>query len=270
VAHKYTPRGVDKGYDVFVDVAKRLQASHGDIRFHVVGGFDEHDIDVTALGDRISFHGPRPTGWFDEFYRDKDLVLSPNRPSAIFPGAFDGFPTGTCVDAGLRRMAVFCTDPLGLNTHFADGEEIVVVPHDAVRVAAILESYYREPRRLARLADHGCRKMRQLYGLETQMGPRLALLREEIDAAETSRGAIGAVLDRPPLPGAAAPPSGRRWRDLAVGVAVALVRSSPPWLRDRARRALRAARSNERVLGAVWRFCPEPVLRFYRRVRDAS
>jgi hypothetical protein len=102
------------------------------------------------------------------------------------------------------------------------------------------------------------------------MGPRLALLREEIDAAETSRGAIGAVLDRPPLPGAAAPPSGRRWRDLAVGVAVALVRSSPPWLRDRARRALRAARSNERVLGAVWRFCPEPVLRFYRRVRDAS
>jgi glycosyltransferase involved in cell wall biosynthesis/predicted O-methyltransferase YrrM len=262
VAHKYTARGVDKGYDVFVAVAERLHRRHGDIRFHVVGGFDEHDIDVTGLGDRITFHGPRPTEWFDEFYRDKDIILSPNRPSTIFSGAFDGFPTGTCIDAGLRRAAVFCTDPLRLNTHFADGEEIVVVPHDAETVTAIVERYHREPRRLAELADRGYRKIRQLYSLEAQMGPRLALLRRELELADSSRTAIRAALDRRRSSG--------RLRGTLVRLAVALVRHSPPWLRGRARRALGAMRASERCVRILWRFCPEPVWRFYRRVRDAS
>jgi glycosyltransferase involved in cell wall biosynthesis len=269
VAHKYTARGVDKGYDLFVDVARRLRERHGDIRFHVVGGFDEHDIDVTALGDRIAFYGPRPTEWFDEFYRDKDIILSPNRPSAIFPGAFDGFPTGTCVDAGLRRTAVFCSDPLDLNTHFEDGEEIVVVPLDAAKTTAILERHYREPQRLARLADRGCRKMRRLYSLEAQMGPRLALLRREIARADESRRAICTEMDRRPQPGVAHY-ADRYLRDTMVSLAVALVGISPAWLRDRARRTLRAIRGHAPLLRALLRFCPGPVLRFYRRVRDSS
>ena len=266
VAHKYTVRGVDKGYDVFVDVARRLHQRHGNVRFHVVGGFDEQDIDVTTLGDRITFYGPRPTEWFDDFYRDKDLILCPNRPSA---GAFDGFPTGTCVDAGLRRTAIFCTDPLELNTHFESGAEIVIVPHDAEKTAAIIEEYHRDPGRLAEIADRGYRKIRQLYGLEVQMGPRLALLRRELEVAEGSRAAISAALDRRRPPEAA-----RRLfagsRELMVRLGVALVRSSPSKLRDRTRWTLRTMRSNPQCVRAIRRFCPESLLRFYRRVRDAS
>ena len=41
----------------------------------------------------------------------------------IFTGSFDGFPTASCIDAGLRKTAIFCTDPLDLNnSHFYDNK----------------------------------------------------------------------------------------------------------------------------------------------------
>ncbi|MBI4770096.1 MAG: glycosyltransferase family 4 protein, partial [Chloroflexi bacterium] len=125
VAHKYMPRAADKGYDVFVEVAHALAAAHPDARFHVVGGIGPGEIDVSAINGRISFHGPRPTDFFPAFYAGMDLILSPNAPFLLAPGAFDGFPTGGCVEAGLCGVAVFCTDPLGLNVAFKDGEELV-------------------------------------------------------------------------------------------------------------------------------------------------
>lgn len=57
VAAKYTARGIDKGYDVFVDVAKKLHRNYSDIYFHVVGSFDASDIDVSPIKDRITFYG---------------------------------------------------------------------------------------------------------------------------------------------------------------------------------------------------------------------
>jgi glycosyltransferase involved in cell wall biosynthesis len=70
MAHKYTSRGEDKGYDVFVDVAIILRQKHDDIYFHVAGGFDQHVIDVSSLGDRIKFYG----------------LLSPNQIDGFFQG----------------------------------------------------------------------------------------------------------------------------------------------------------------------------------------
>jgi hypothetical protein len=223
---------------------------------------------VADIGDRIRFYGLRPIEWFDEFYRDKDIILSPNIPSAIFPGSFDGFPTAACIDAGLRKTAVFCTDELRLNLHFADGEDIVVVPRDASAIAAILERYYREPDRLARLADNGCRKMREIFNLEAQMGPRLALLRQEIEMAVTSRRAIRAEMNHRANLNVLHSPT-RFLGDMMVRLCVSLSRNGPSWLRNGARSALRAVRANEALLRAIWRFCPEPVLGFYRRVRES-
>src|SRR5439155_1311371 len=87
VAHKYMPRGVDKGYDVFIAVAQRLSPAHRDIHFHVVGPFDETDLDVSAIRERITFYGTRATGFFRDFYARMDLILSPNVPFVLFPGS---------------------------------------------------------------------------------------------------------------------------------------------------------------------------------------
>ena len=178
VANKYTPRGVDKGYDVFVEVAKALSKRHADILFHVVGPFDASDIDVGDLGDRITFYGPRYTDFFPEFHSRMDIILSPNAPFVLRPGAFDGFPTGCCIEAGLCGVAVFCTDVLHQNIAFNDGEEIVLIPRDPDGIVAVVNEYYGDYDRLRALADRGQKAFQTVFGLRNQMEPRLRLLAE--------------------------------------------------------------------------------------------
>jgi len=191
VAHKYTETGIDKGYDVFVAVANVLSQKYQNVRFHVVGGFDENVLDVSDLQGRIKFYGNQEMEWFDEFYRDKDIILSPNIPFKIFEGSFDGFPTGSCTDAGLRETAIFCTDELKLNDgFFIDGEEIVIIPHDIKTIIEIIEFYYREPEKLKNIAKNGRKKIKELYGYESQILPRINLLKEQIQLFEHNKEEI--------------------------------------------------------------------------------
>lgn len=187
-AHKYTETGVDKGYDVFVQVATVLAEKYPNIRFHVVGGFDENVLDVSQIKDKITFYGPHETDWFDGFYLDKDIILSPNIPFKIFEGSFDGFPTGSCTDAGLRETAIFCTDELKLNQgFFEDGQEIVIIPYDVMKIVNKIEYYYSNPEKLLAIGQCGRQKIMNLYGYEAQIAPRIKLLQDEIDAFEKNK-----------------------------------------------------------------------------------
>lgn len=180
VAHRYSSDGADKGYDVFIEVARRFVARHDNVFFHVVGGFDQSIIDVSDLGGRISFYGMQEPAWFETFYMDKDLILSPNIPFTLAPGAFDGFPTGCCTDAALHSVAMFCTDLLKLNQNFTDGKDIVLIPYNVDRITEIIEHYHRSPADLRSLARQGCETSRYICGYEYQMAPRLNLLQELI------------------------------------------------------------------------------------------
>ena len=180
VAAKYMPMGTDKGYDVFIEVAKRLVESHTNINFHVVGNFSEADIPINGLEGKITFHGFQTLDWFDKFYIDKDIILSPNVPFVLSKGAFDGFPTGSCAEAGLRKVAVFYTDELKLNNYFIDNEEIVIIPHDADSIVRIIEAFYKKPGKLRSVAEKGAAKMREVYSYERQLLPRIKLLESEM------------------------------------------------------------------------------------------
>jgi glycosyltransferase involved in cell wall biosynthesis len=178
VAFKYMPRGVDKGYDVFVDVARRLSRLHNNIRFHVVGPYDESDVDVSDLKGRIEFYGVRQTEFFPQFYSEMDLILAPNLPFMLIPGAFDGFPTGGCIEAGLCGVAVFCTDPLNQNISFKEGEEIVIIQRDVEQICESVEGYYRDYDKLVRLGRRGQEAFKKAFAIETQLGKRLRILAE--------------------------------------------------------------------------------------------
>jgi glycosyltransferase involved in cell wall biosynthesis len=180
VAAKYVPMGIDKGYDVFIEVAKKLVESHTNINFHVVGNFTETDIPINGLESKITFHGFQTLEWFDKFYIDKDVILSPNIPFALTKGAFDGFPTTSCVEAGLRKVAVFCTDELKLNNHFIDNEEIVIVPHDTDSIVRVIEAFYEEPDKLRSIAKKGAAKMREVFSYKSQILPRIRLIESEM------------------------------------------------------------------------------------------
>lgn len=185
VGQRYTEYGEDKGYDIFIEAAKILCKIHENIHFHVVGGFDEKVIDVSDMGNRITFHGKLNLADFDLFFEDKDIIISPNIDGKISKGAFDGFPTGSCVEAGLRKRAIFCTDPLNLNgNRLINGEEIIIIPHDAEKISESIESYYDNPDLLKKIGENGQEKLLYLYSYEYQIAPRIKLLRQEIEKRE--------------------------------------------------------------------------------------
>lgn len=182
VAMRYAEKGEDKGYDLFVEAAKVLCQRHGNIRFHVAGSFDEDVIDISEIKDRITFHGKLEPEELTRFFIEKDIILSPNINGILTKGAFDGFPTGSCVEAGLKKTAIFCTDPLDLNENrLIDGEEIVIVEHDTVDIIEKIEYYYNNHAALEKIKTQGAMKLKQLFSYECQMRPRIDLLKAEIE-----------------------------------------------------------------------------------------
>jgi glycosyltransferase involved in cell wall biosynthesis len=182
VAYKYMAKGLDKGYDIFVKVARQLCRSHDDIYFHVVGPYDESDIDVSDLQGRIMFHGARQTEFFPEFYAGMDIILAPNSPFIIFPGSFDGFPTGSCIEAGLCGVAVFCTDALNQNIVFKEGQEIVIVPRNVDDICEWIDRYYRDYDSLLQLAQRGQEAFKIAFAIETQLEKRFRILDKYVGA----------------------------------------------------------------------------------------
>jgi glycosyltransferase involved in cell wall biosynthesis len=176
VAYKYSPRGEDKGFDVFLDCAARLMRQAPAARFHVVGDFTEADAPAGLPRDRFFFHGPRPAAFFPTFYSGMDVIVAPAQPSVIGPGAFDGFPTGCCMEAGACGVAVLCTDPLGMNVALKGGEDLIVIPHDAESICVTLLDFYHDPDALYRLAERGRQTFRRVFGADAQLGPRLRLI----------------------------------------------------------------------------------------------
>jgi hypothetical protein len=147
----------------------------------VVGSFTETDIPIDEIEGKISFYGLQKPEWFDNFYLDKDIVLSPNIPFTLLEGSFDGFPTASCTEAGLRKVAMFCTDELNLNIKFIDGTDIVIIPHDSQKIVDILNYYYDHPLELKRIAENGSVRIRDVYNDENQMLPRIRILEKELN-----------------------------------------------------------------------------------------
>lgn len=176
VAFKYMAKGIDKGYDAFVEVARELCMLHDDIFFHVVGPYDASDIYVSDLKGRIKFYGVRKTEFFPEFYASMDIILAPNVPFTIFPGSFDGFPTGSCIEAGLCGVAVFCADVLNQNIAFKEGEEIVIIPLNVQEICKLIDRYYRDYDGLLQLARYGQEAFKAAFAIEAQLEKRFRIL----------------------------------------------------------------------------------------------
>ena len=176
VAFKYMPKAIDKGYDVFVAVARALSRLYEDVRFHVVGPLAPSDIDVSDFRDRIQFHGVRQTDFFPQFHANMDLILTPNVPFVLRPGAFDGFPTGASIEAGLCGVPVFCTDTLNQNIAFKNREEILILNRDVDEICAAISHYRSNYDQLVEMGRRGQQAFQREFGLETQMGKRFKIL----------------------------------------------------------------------------------------------
>ncbi|MEC5157853.1 glycosyltransferase family 4 protein [Chryseobacterium sp. MP_3.2] len=179
-AAKYMPRGVDKGYDVFIEVAHKLLLKYNFVKFHIVGGFTENDIDVTAILNNIHFYGYQDFDQLQGIFKKMDILISPNKPFLLRNGSFDGFPLGTVVEAALNGVMVMLSDGLEQNTTFVNDEEVVIIDSDSKLIETILEELINEPQRIAQIAKKGTLKFQEIYSNEAQMTPRLKVLKNII------------------------------------------------------------------------------------------
>ncbi len=177
VANRYTPTGEDKGYDLFVETADALSRNGVNATYHVVGPWDANIIPLGDLATRFLFHGFVSTEKLRELGQMLDLILSPNRPGILGEGAFDGFPTGGCVEVGLQEAAIFCTDVLKLNTEFRDGVDLVLVEPNVDDIMRRLLPILQYTNSLAKIGQNGRTRLKQIFGRERQLAPRLAVLR---------------------------------------------------------------------------------------------
>lgn len=190
VAQRYSERGVEKGCDVFTDLVRRY-ADDPRFEWHYVGDWTPNLLGLTRV-ERVRFHGVQPASFFPDFYPGMDIVISPNLSPMERDGgrgSFDGFPTTSCVEAGLRGVAMFLSDSLNLNrrldgTHgLAPGEEFELITRDADGIAARIEFYAGDRAALRTLSERGRLAILREYSFERQMRPRLALLQAQLDAA---------------------------------------------------------------------------------------
>jgi glycosyltransferase involved in cell wall biosynthesis len=105
-----------------------------------------------------------------------DMFVAPTRPF-ILKGAFDGFPTGAAVEAGLQSVALLLTDPLGFNTIFRDGEDAVIIQPERDDIVARILQLASDPQRLAAIGESGRTALTASHSYDAQIAPRLAVLR---------------------------------------------------------------------------------------------
>ena len=179
-AAKYTPRGEDKGYDVFIDFAHKIAAKYDFIRFHVVGGFLNSDIDVTQIKDKIQFYGYQKFEGLSTIYKKMDVLVSPNKPFVLGKGAFDGFPLGTVVEAALNGVVALITDGLKQNTIFIPNEDLIIIESNSRSIEKEIIDLINQPEKLYLISEKGREKFMEVFSNEVQMKPRIELLQNEI------------------------------------------------------------------------------------------
>jgi glycosyltransferase involved in cell wall biosynthesis len=179
VASKYSPQGYDKGYDLFVRTAQLLAERDYCFRFHVVGDFEPDDCPLGAAADRFHFYGPQMPAFLLRLYSRMDIFLSPNRPGALVPGNFDGFPLGG--DPSSCGVTLLVADELGINTHYRDRSELIVIPLDPEAIAQEIVALKNDPALMYAIGASGRRRTEELYDLDVQVDARADLISQFVE-----------------------------------------------------------------------------------------
>jgi hypothetical protein len=180
MANKYMEGGLDKGFDVFAGVAQHF-ANDKRVQFHVVGGHIKADI-TNYAAENVIFHGSKTTAELNSFFETIDVMLSPNRAFVLDKGAFDGFPTGCCVEASLKGVAMIVSDPLSMNiNYYQEGREIDIITPSVADAIQRLNHYLQHPDALRSMALAGQQRSRVIFSETFQLQPRMAFLEEKLE-----------------------------------------------------------------------------------------
>jgi lipopolysaccharide transport system ATP-binding protein len=112
-----------------------------------------------------------------EFFLSQDVMVAPSRRYAQTGTEFDGFPTGTCIEAALCGVALICSDELSQNRYYAAGEDLLICPPEPDDLVRCMEEFLHDPARLLTVRRNGRKRTVSLYRPEAQLLPRSRFLR---------------------------------------------------------------------------------------------
>ena len=183
VAGKYSEKGIDKGFDVFSQIAYTLSSKYDFVNFHVVGGFSNSDLLYNIDSSKIKFIPYQQFNFFPDFFNEMDIILSPVKPNVLGIGSFDGFPTAAVLDAALCQVLVITSDPLGDNIYpkFKNGSEIFIANSNRNEIVTIIENLIQNPLIIESVSIAGRKKALNLLSQKNQLNPRVEFLKCCID-----------------------------------------------------------------------------------------
>ena len=106
-----------------------------------------------------------------------DIIVSPNRPFKLGKGTFDGFPTGSCTEAMINGVMLLCTDELKLNVKFKNNKDLIIIKPDVNDIRRTIENLYKNPKKITKIAERGKNKAKKIYSKESQIMPRINLIK---------------------------------------------------------------------------------------------
>ncbi len=176
IAHKYRPYGKDKGFDVFQEAVLAL-IDNPSFNFHIVGNFTKADLIYTEIENRVKFYGHIGEEIFSTFFEDKDILISPNKPNVIAPGAFDGFPLGSSLAGGFNNCVMLLTNELNESPEiFIDGLHYLKIRptnEDIVDKLLVLKG---DKERMKLIATEGKKRISEIYNYKNQNAERLTVI----------------------------------------------------------------------------------------------
>lgn len=178
-AARYTKIGEDKGYDLFVDAAKKLINKGHPVKFSVIGGFNRDTIDIEGFNEYFTFHGFKKYDDLQEIFLSQDIIVSPNRPFILDKGSFDGFPLAAVVEAVLNGTVPILTDELRQNNIFSKDEVIIIHPNSD-EITEQIEKLLNNPELLNSISKKAQKKFREIYTTENQLNDRIEFLKKLI------------------------------------------------------------------------------------------
>lgn len=181
--YKYMTGGIDKGFDIFCQVADIAHRAGHDWKFSCWGTFSATDApDPSATSRRVSFHGKVSHQELSNAMRAVDIFISPNRANQLLPGAFDGFPLGTAIQAGKAGAALIITDPMNLNAgRFSNNQDLILATSDpdpdAAEIYQHILSLHSNPESISRMGMRGANTLARYFSRTAQLTPRERILR---------------------------------------------------------------------------------------------
>jgi hypothetical protein len=183
VAHKYTFNGIDKGFPIFIKFINRIK-SKTNIKFnaYVIGDFTKDDLQQDGNWLNLFFMGRMDEDSLNVFLKETDVIISPNQPFKLKKGAYDGFPLGSVISAGLNNNLILSTDFFneGEKIGFIDTIHFVKIDPNDNDIFNKFIHYYYDSKSVKEIIFNCKLFISRFYSYDNQIVPRFELIKNLI------------------------------------------------------------------------------------------